>query len=103
MNDIVIDTNVLVHINNKNNHFHKSAVASLNIIQNKKIIQGKMNKPHAIAFVIVACGSSNKLLLSNDCDDFTDDIRQYITASFSLSILDSDEYVLAQTKEPSHA
>jgi hypothetical protein len=34
MNDIVIDTNVLVHTNNKNNRFNKSALKSLEIIQN---------------------------------------------------------------------
>jgi hypothetical protein len=67
---------------------------------NKKIMRGEMNKPHDIAFVIAACGSGGKLLISNDYDDFTGDIRQYIGDSFSVSVLDSDEYVLSQTKGP---
>jgi predicted nucleic acid-binding protein len=168
MNDIVIDTNVLVHTNNKNNHFNKYALKSLEIIQNrdlsicvddvfnidesqntstigheyikhirqgtpayvflldrilkgkivqiikknykevkqklnKKIMQGEMKKPHDIAFVLVACGSNDKLLVSNDYDDFSNDIRKYIADSFSVSIYDSDEYALLTNKEPAHA
>jgi hypothetical protein len=165
MSDIVIDTNVLVHTNNENNHFNKSAVSTLTIVRNRelsicvddvfnideskntsiigheyikhirqgtlayaflldrilkrkivqivkkdynkvkqklnrKIIHGDMNKPHDIAFVIVAYGSNDKLLISNDYGDFTDDIRQYVADSFSVSILDSDEYVLTNKKPP---
>jgi hypothetical protein len=165
MIDIVIDTNVLVHTNNKNNHFNKSAVETLTIIHdldlsicvddvfnideskntsiigheyikhvrqgtlayaflldrilkrkivqivkkdykevkqklNRKIMHREMNKPHDIAFVIAAYGSNDKLLISNDCDDFTDNIRRYVADSFSVSIHDSAEYVLLMDKEP---
>jgi hypothetical protein len=61
-----------------------------------------MKEPHDIAFVIVACGSNDKQLISNDYDDFSNDIRQYITDSFSVSILDSAEYVSLQTRDSSH-
>jgi len=60
---------------------------------NKKIMTGEMNKPHDIAYVITAYGSDNKLLISNDHDDFNDAIREYVLNKFSVTILDSDEYV----------
>ena len=33
MNDIVIDTNVLLHADNKNNNYHQSAIDTLNLIE----------------------------------------------------------------------
>jgi hypothetical protein len=170
MNDIVIDTNVLAHTNNKNNHFNRSSIGALEIIKkqdlficfddvfnvdeskntsvigheyikhirvgtfayaflldritkgrvvqinkkdflsvkrdlNKKIISKEMEKPHDIVFIMVACGSNNKLLVSNDCNDFTKGIREYVYKKFFVSIIDSDEYVLNQstlTKQEKH-
>jgi hypothetical protein len=160
MNDIVVDTNVLVHTNNANTHYNGSAIKTLYRIKqfdmyicvddvfnideskntsiigheyikhirtgtfayaflleriltgkisqirkkdfsnvkrklNRKIINKEMTNTHDIAFVIVAYGSNNKILVSNDYDDFNELIREYILNEFSVSILDSDEYMLS--------
>lgn len=168
MNDIVVDTNVLVHTNNTNTHYNKSAIETLKYIQryniqicvddvfdideskntsvigheyikhirsgtfayafllerifarkivqirkkefggvkrklNRKVINKEMTNTHDITFVIVTYGSSSKLLISNDYDDFNEVIRKYVLNEFSVSILDSDEYMLSNYRSPSHA
>jgi hypothetical protein len=165
MNDIVVDTNVLVHTNNMNTHYYKSSVETLmhikrsnikicvddvfnidesknttvigheyikhirngtfayafllekihsgNIVQirkkefgnvkrklNRKVMNREMTNKYDIAFVIVAYGSNNKTLVSNDCDDFNEAIREYVLNEFSVSILDSDEYMLSNKGVP---
>jgi hypothetical protein len=70
---------------------------------NRKIIAKEMSNPHDIVFIIVAFGSNNKLLVSNDYNDFNDKIRKYISDTFLVSILDSDEYVLKQNQGASSA
>jgi hypothetical protein len=162
MNDIVIDTNVLVHTGNVNNHYNKSAIKTMETVRrldlylcvddvfnidetkntsvigleyikhirnltpaylflleritklkikqirkkdfpgvkrklNKKIINHQMKNTYDIAFVIVACGSASKTLISNDYDDFSENMRIYINNDFHVSILDSDEYALTNT------
>jgi predicted nucleic acid-binding protein len=160
MNDIVVDTNVLVHTNNTNTHYNVSAIKTLRHIKqfdmyicvddvfnideskntsiivheyikhirigtfaytflleriltrkisqirkkdfscikrklNRKIIDKKMTNTHDIAFVIAAYGSNTKILVSNDYADFNELIREYVFNEFSVSILDSDEYMLS--------
>jgi hypothetical protein len=156
MNDIVIDTNVLLHTSNTENNYCKSANETLNLVLQKdlslcvddvfdvieakntsvigseyhgKIVPGtfayvflldrfikgkivqvfkknyknikldlikKIKNRHDIAFVIVAHGSKDKMLVSNDYDDFTNENRKYISKKFQVSILDSDEYSLTR-------
>jgi predicted nucleic acid-binding protein len=158
MNDIVVDTNVLVQTNNTNTHYNRSATETLHRIQqsdlkicvddvfnideskntsvigheyikhvragtlayaflleriktgkivqiykkdfgrikrklSRKIINREMTNTYDIAFVITAYGSSDKILVSNDYADFNEVMRNYILKKFSVSILDSDEYV----------
>jgi predicted nucleic acid-binding protein len=157
MNDIVIDTNVLLHTNNEENNYWQSANETLNLILrrdiyicvddvfnideskntsvigheylthirhgtyayyflmdrliNEKITQifkkdhinikrelsrmikkGEIKNRHDITFVIVAYGSQDKTLISNDYDDFNKENRKYISRKFQVSVLDSDEY-----------
>jgi len=158
MNDIVIDTNVLLHSHNKKNNYYKSANETLELIRqsdlylcvddifsidevakntsiigheyikhirngtvayaflldrlykgkirqiikdhfkmvkldlSRMIKKGEMRNPYDIAFVITAYGSQDKLLISNDNDDFNSKNRKYIQKRFQVTILDSDEY-----------
>ena len=160
MNDVVIDTNVLLHTSNKLTKYYQSAIETLKLvrqkdlyicvddvfntdeskntsvigheylthirhgyafyflldrIKNKKIKQiikknhanvkrelskmiknGEIKNRHDITFVIVAYGSQDKTLISNDHDDFNNENRKYISRKFQVSILDSDEYVLPE-------
>ena len=161
MNDIVIDTNVLLHTNNTKNNYWQSANETLKLVlqrnlficvddvfnineskntsvigheyfthirhgtyayyflldrlNNKKIKpiikknhvnvkrelskmikKGEIKNRHDITFVIVAYGSQDKTLISNDHDDFNNENRKYISRKFQVSILDSDEYVLPE-------
>jgi hypothetical protein len=155
MNDIVIDTNVLLHTSNKGNQYYESANKTLVLVLQKdlsicvddifdvneakntsvigseyhgKVIPGtfayaflldrfikgkyvqiikknyknvkldlikKIKNRHDIAFVIAAYGSQDKILVSNDFEDFTSAIRKYVSKKFQISILDSEEYSLA--------
>jgi predicted nucleic acid-binding protein len=159
MNDIVIDTNVLLHTHNKENKYYQSANETLKLVLkrdlslclddvfdieeskntstigseyyekirsgtfayfflmdrfskgkyvqiikknhkqvkqdlNKMIKKGEIKNHHDIAFVITAYGSQDKMLVSNDYDDFNNENRKYIQKRFQVSILDSDEYTV---------
>ena len=156
MNDIVIDTNVLLHTSNTKNKYYQSANKTLNLVLKKDlflcvddvfniiesrntsvigseyhskirsgtfayaflidrlskekyvIIEKKkfnnikkeliknIKNRHDITFVIVAYGSQDKKLVSNDYDDFNKENRKYISKKFQVSILDSDEYALTK-------
>ncbi|MCL1928989.1 MAG: hypothetical protein FWG07_09410 [Treponema sp.] len=157
MNDIVIDTNVLLHSNNRNDVHYHSANETLKLVLHndlflcvddifdidktkntsiigheynthvipgtsaicfildrvtkrkirpiitknyknvklklsKMIKKGEVKNRHDVTFVIVAYGSQDKMLVSNDYDDFNKENRKYISNKFQVSILDSDEY-----------
>jgi len=159
MNDIVIDTNVLLHTHNKKNKYYQSANDTLKLVLkrdlylciddvfnveeakntstigseyynkirtgtfayaflmdrllkgkyiqiikknykqvkldlNKMIKRGEIKNHHDIAFVITAYGSQDKLLVSNDYDDFNNENRKYIQKRFQVSILNSVEYTV---------
>ena len=159
MNDIVIDTNVLLHTNNKENKYYLSANETLKLViqrdlslcvdvffsltgsntsiigteyiqhirtgtiayaflldrlvkgkyvqvnikkyknvklgLTKMIKKGEIKNRHDLAFVIVAYGSHDKMLVSNDYDDFNKENRKYISQTFQVSIIDSDEYAIS--------
>jgi predicted nucleic acid-binding protein len=64
----------------------------------KQKLRKKNIKSHDIVFVMVACGSDDKTLVSNDYEDFSSDtkrdVRGYISKEFDVSIINSDEYIL---------
>jgi predicted nucleic acid-binding protein len=89
-------------IKGKYKQIFKNEHKKIKLLLNKKVKNGEIHNRHDLAFVITAYGSQNKMLISNDYDDFNDRIREYILNSFLINILDSDEYVLLN-QEPTHA
>lgn len=58
----------------------------------KKEFRKKVRNQHDVTFLLVTYGSDEKCLITNDYNDFTDDIRDFLASGFGLILYDSSEF-----------